>query len=338
MRSILGLASLAMALVIGLPANAADVNVYSARKDALITPLLDQFSKETGIKVRLITGKADALLSRIAAEGAATPADVFITVDAGRLHRARMAGVLDPIKSDIINKRVPANLRDPEGFWIGLTLRARPIFYAKDRVNPTTLTTYDALTDARWRGKICIRSSGNIYNQSLVASMIATNGIEATEKWARGIVNNFARKPTGGDTDQIYAVAAGQCDLAIANTYYYGRLLDSEKKSDRETAEKVGVFWPNQSDRGTHVNVSGAAITKYAKNRDEAIQLLEFMVSDAAQTYYAEINHEYPVVASASISTSIKTLGEFTSDTVNLSMLGIHNTEAVKLMDRVGWQ
>ncbi len=338
MRSILGLASLAMALVIGLPANAADVNVYSARKDALITPLLDQFSKETGIKVRLITGKADALLSRIAAEGAATPADVFITVDAGRLHRARMAGVLDPIKSDIINKRVPANLRDPEGFWIGLTLRARPIFFAKDRVNPTTLTTYDALTDARWRGKICIRSSGNIYNQSLVASMIATNGIEATEKWARGIVNNFARKPTGGDTDQIYAVAAGQCDLAIANTYYYGRLLDSEKKSDRETAEKVGVFWPNQSDRGTHVNVSGAAITKYAKNRDEAIQLLEFMVSDAAQTYYAEINHEYPVVASASISTSIKALGEFTSDTVNLSMLGIHNTEAVKLMDRVGWQ
>jgi len=338
MRSILGLASLAMALVVGLPADAADVNVYSARKDALITPLLDQFSKETGIKVNLITGKADALLSRIAAEGAATPADVFITVDAGRLHRARIAGVLDPIKSDIINKRVPANLRDPEGFWIGLTLRARPIFYAKDRVNPSTLTTYEALTDAQWHGKICIRSSGNIYNQSLVASMIATTGIEATENWARGMVNNFARKPTGGDTDQIYAVAAGQCDLAIANTYYYGRLLDSEKKSDRETAEKVGVFWPNQSDRGTHVNVSGAAITKYSKNRDEAIQLLEFMVSDAAQTYYAEINHEYPVVPSASVSTSIKTLGEFTSDTVNLSMLGVYNTDAVKLMDRVGWQ
>jgi len=329
---------IALAVVVACPALAGEVNVYSARKDALIMPLLEQFTEETGIDVNLITGKADALLSRISAEGAATPADIYITVDAGRLHRAKQAGVLQPINSKTLKAKIPSRLRDPDDLWVGLTLRARPIFYAKDRVDPSRLSTYEALSQDQWRGKICVRSSNNIYNQSLVASMIEADGISATENWARGLVNNFARKPTGGDTDQLRAVASGQCDLAIANTYYFGRLLEATNQADKDVADKLAVFWPNQDARGTHVNVSGAAVTKYAKNRDEAIMLLEFMVSDEAQAYYAEINHEFPVVPSSTISPLMLSLGRFRSDDLNLSVLGVHNTEAVKLMDRAGWQ
>ena len=327
-----------LATCLAQPLVAAEVNVYSARQDALIAPLLEQFEAETGIEVNLITGKAEELLARIRAEGAATPADVLITVDAGNLHRAKESGVLQVIESVTLTSRVPEKLRDPDRQWVGLTVRARPIFYAKDRVDAAELSTYEALTDAQWKGRICIRSSGNIYNQSLVASMIEAKGESATEAWAEGLVANFARKPTGGDTDQLRAVAAGQCDVAIANTYYYARLLDSKKPEDRAVVGQVKVFWPNQGDRGTHVNVSGAALTKHAKNPNEAIQLLEFMVSDQAQAYYAEINHEYPVVESAPLSSTISSLGEFKADALNLGVLGTNNTRAVKLMDRAGWQ
>lgn len=327
-----------LAGVIAMPSLAAEVNVYSARQDALIAPLLKQFEEQTGVQVNLITGKAEELLTRIKAEGAATPADLLITVDAGNLHRAKEAGVLQPIESAVLAARIPEQLVDPDKEWVGLTVRARPIFYAKDRVDASKLSTYEALTDAQWKGRICIRSSGNIYNQSLVASMIEANGEAATETWARGMVANFARKPTGGDTDQLRAVAAGQCDLAIANTYYYGRLLDSKKPDDQKVTQALGVFWPNQNDRGTHVNISGAGFVKYAKNPNEAIQLLEFMVSDAAQAYYAEINHEYPVVNSASLSQTIESLGTFEADALNLGVLGTNNTRAVKVMDRAGWQ
>lgn len=327
-----------LAGVIAMPSLAAEVNVYSARQDALIAPLLKQFEEQTGVQVNLITGKAEELLTRIKAEGAATPADLLITVDAGNLHRAKEAGVLQPIESAVLAARIPEQLVDPDKEWVGLTVRARPIFYAKDRVDASNLSTYEALTDAQWKGRICIRSSGNIYNQSLVASMIEANGEAATETWARGMVANFARKPTGGDTDQLRAVAAGQCDLAIANTYYYGRLLDSKKPDDQKVTQALGVFWPNQNDRGTHVNISGAGFVKYAKNPNEAIQLLEFMVSDAAQAYYAEINHEYPVVNSASLSQTIESLGTFEADALNLGVLGTNNTRAVKVMDRAGWQ
>lgn len=323
---------------IAMPSLAAEVNVYSARQDALIAPLLEQFEETTGVKVNLITGKAEELLTRIKAEGAATPADLLITVDAGNLHRAKEAGVLQPIESALIESRVPEKLIDPGKEWVGLTLRARPIFYAKDRVDPSNLSTYEALTDAQWKGRICIRSSSNIYNQSMVASMIEANGEGATENWARGMVANFARKPTGGDTDQLRAVAAGQCDVAIANTYYYGRLLESKKPEDRAVTEALRVFWPNQDDRGVHVNISGAGYVKHAKNPKEAIQLLEFMVSDEAQAYYAEINHEYPVVDSATLSQTIESLGTFKADELNLGVLGTNNTRAVKVMDRADWQ
>lgn len=325
------------ALVIGQSV-ASEVNVYSARQDSLITPLLDRFTASTGIKVNLITGKADELLSRMKAEGPATPADVFVTVDAGRLHRAKEAGVLATIDNVTLSAKIPENLRDIDRQWFGLTVRARPIFYAKDRVSPSELSTYEALVEDRWKRRICIRSSSNIYNQSLVASMIEATGEDATQEWAEGLVANLGRKPTGGDTDQLRAVAAGQCDVAIANTYYFGRLIDSKKPEDREVVSKLGVFWPNQADRGAHVNISAIAVTKYAKHPAEAVRLLEYMVSDDAQAYYAEINHEYPVVPGVPSSSTIALLGQFKSDALNLSLLGINNKQAVKLMDRAGWQ
>ena len=328
----------ALVSALSMSALASEVNVYSARQDALIVPLLEQFEADTGIEVNLITGKAGGLLSRMQSEGAASPADVLITVDAGNLHRAKEAGVVQTIQSDVLESRIPETLRDPEMQWVGLTKRARTIFYAKDRVDPATLSTYENLVDDQWDGRICIRSSSNVYNQSLVASLIEVHGEEATEEWARGMVANMARKPTGGDTDQLRAVAAGQCDLAVSNTYYYGRLLDSDKSEDKQVVDTVKAFWANQDDRGTHINISGAVIAKHAPNYDEAIQLLEFMVSDDAQAYYAEINHEFPVVDSATVSDTIQSLGTYKAHDLNLSILGENNKRAVMLMDRAGWQ
>ncbi len=319
-------------------AQAQEVNVYSARKEALILPLLQKFEAETGIGFNLITAKADELLQRLDSEGRSTPADVFITTDAGRLQRAKKAGVLRAVDNAVLNARIPANLRDQENYWFGLSQRARIIFYAKDRVDPSELSTYEALADTRWKERVCIRSSSNIYNQSLVASMIAAHGVEETEAWARGLVANFARKPAGGDTDQLRAAAAGQCDIVIANTYYYGRLASSEKEADRKVAEALGVFWPNQGDRGAHVNVSGAGITLHAKHPEAAERLLEFLVNAESQTWYAEINNEYPVVADAQISELLQSWGEFKSDSINLSHLGENNRAAVQLMDRAGWR
>jgi iron(III) transport system substrate-binding protein len=242
------------------------------------------------------------------------------------------------IRSDALKKQIPKSFRDPGMHWLGLTKRARIIFYAADRVDPAFLSTYENLTDARWNGRICIRSSSNIYNQSLVASLIEVNGEDAAEAWASGIVANMARKPTGGDTDQLRAVAAGQCDLAVANTYYYGRLLDSDKTKDQQVVNTVKPFFPNQADRGAHVNVSGAVVAKYAPNYDEAIRLLEFLVSDQAQSYYAKINHEFPVVESAAVSSVIRSFGEFKTHDLNLSILGKNNKRAVMVMDRADWQ
>ena len=317
---------------------AAEVNLYSSRKDILIVPLLEQFEKQTGIEVNLITGKASALMSRIKSEGEASPADLLITVDAGNLHRAKAEGLVQKVQSKLLESRIPEALRDPQMHWVGLTRRARTIFYAENRVDPKTLSTYENLVDDQWKGRICIRSSSNIYNQSLVASLIEVHGEDVAEAWAEGIVANMARKPTGGDTDQLRAVAAGQCDLAVSNTYYYGRLLDSKRAEDRRVVDTVKVFWPNQDDRGAHVNISGAAIAKYAPNYEEAIKLLEFMVSDEVQAYYAEVNHEFPVVASATVSETIKSLGKFKPHDLNLSILGKNNKRAVMIMDRANWQ
>ena len=319
-------------------AQAQEVNVYSARKEALILPLLEKFKAETGIGFNLITGKADALLKRLESEGQSSPADVFITTDAGRLQRAKDAGVLQPVENAVLIATIPENLRDKENFWFGLSQRARIIFYVKDKVKPAELSTYEDLAEPRWKQRICIRSSDNIYNQSLVASMIAAHGVDRTEAWAKGLVANFARKPAGGDTDQLRAAAAGLCDIAIANTYYYGRLVTSSKAEDREVAASLGVFWPNQNDRGAHINVSGAAVTKYARHREAAEGLLEFLVSPESQTWYAEVNNEYPVVAGAKTSKTLQSFGDFKGDSLNLTRLGENNRAAVKLMDRAGWR
>lgn len=319
--------------------SATEVNVYSARKEALIKPLLDQFSQQTDISVNLVTGKADALLARLRSEGSRSPADVLITVDAGRLHRAKSADLLQIVESGVLQNAIPAQYRDVDNMWFGLSIRARPIMYAKDRVQPTELSTYEDLVDVKWRNRICVRSSNNIYNQSLVASMIAAIGVEKTEVWARGLVANMARPPQGGDRDQITAAASGECDIAIANTYYLARMLSNQDDiAQQQIAEKIGVFWPNQQDRGTHVNVSGIGVTHSAPNPDNAIKLIEFLVSQSAQNYYAQSNHEYPVVEEVPWGGPVIQWGEFKMDAINLSILGENNSAAVKLMDRAGWR
>ena len=315
-----------------------EINVYSARKEQLIKPLFDKFTAQTGIKVNLVTGKDDALLERLKLEGENTPADLLMTADAGRLYRAVEMELTQAVDSATLEKDIPANLRDPAKHWFGLTYRARPIFYVKDKVKPEELSTYENLTDPKWKGRICVRSSDNIYNQSMLASMIVANGAEKAQSWAEGLVKNFARPPEGGDKDQIKAAGAGQCDLAIANTYYYGQMLSGDDAEEKAAAEKVAIFWPNQQDRGTHINISGAAVTQYAKNKANAVKLMEFLVSDEAQQWYAQANQEYPVKTSIAPSALLKSWGEFKADSVNLSELGKSNAEAVKIMDKAGWK
>ena len=318
---------------------AEEVNVYSARKENLIKPLLDKFTAETGIKTNLITAKADKLLTRLVNEGRNSPADVFITVDAGRLYRARQQDVLQPLNTPSVNEIVPAHLVDKDGYWVGLSQRARVIFYAKDRVKPAELSSYEDLAEDKWQKRICIRSSGNIYNQSLVASMIAADGKAAAEKWAEGLVANMARPPKGGDRDQIKAAAAGQCDLAVANTYYYGKMLTSKKDPAQvAAAEKMGLFWPNQKGRGAHVNISGVGIAKHAPNADNARKLIVFLLNKESQHWYADKNFEYPVRDDVEPSDLLKSWGDFKADNLNLSALGENNIEAVKIMDRAGWK
>lgn len=325
---------------LAMPVYAADeeVNVYSARKDQLIKPLLTEFTRQSGIKVNLITSKADALLKRLESEGLNSPADILITTDAGRLHRAKEAKVLQTSLNENMKKLVPEYLRDADGYWIGLTTRARVVVYAKDRVQPSELSTYEDLTSAKWKNRICVRSSNNIYNQSLMASMISHKGEKQTEAWAEGFVNNFARKPKGGDRDQIKAVAAGQCDIALVNTYYLGQMLNGKDPKQIAAAKQVSVFWPNQSDRGTHINVSGIAITKASQNRDNAVKLIEFLLSKESQAWYAETNNEYPVVAGVPWSDTLTNWGKFHSDSLNLTKLGDLNSQAVRIMDRAGWR
>lgn len=329
---------LGLALAPATSQAAEEVNLYSARMESLIKPLLDQFTQNTGIKVNVVSGNADELLQRLKLEGRNTPADMLLTTDAGRLHRAFEEGLLQAVSSEVLSQRVPASYRDPEGYWYGLSLRARPIMYAIDRVKPEQLSSYEQLTSDKWKNKICIRSSNNIYNQSLVASMIVADGHDKTQAWAKGLVANFARPPQGGDRDQIKAVAAGQCDIAIANTYYLAGMHYSQDANEKKAAEKVAVFWPNQDGRGTHVNVSGAGITAAANNRDNAVKLLEYLTSDEAQRWYGMVNGEYPVRKGIEMNEILASWGAFKADTLNLRKLGELNAEALRLMDKAGWR
>ncbi len=315
-----------------------EVNVYSARKEALIKPLLDRFTEETGTKVNLVTGKGDALLARLKTEGRRTPADILITSDVGRLFKAQEAGVFQPIESNLLDERVPEIYRDAKGNWYGLSLRSRVIVYSPTKVKAAELSTYENLAESKWKGRICIRSSGNIYNQSLVSSLIAHHGEKETDAWLKAFVKNFARPPKGGDRDQIKAVASGVCDVAVVNSYYLGAMLNSSDKSQREIAESVKLFWPNQSDRGAHFNVSGIGVTNSAKNKDEAVKLIEFLTSPQSQSWYAEVNNEYPVLSDVKVSSTLGAWGTFKSDSIDMNVLGKGNADAVKAMDRAGWK
>lgn len=324
----------------GLAVSAAadQVNIYSYRQEALIKPQLDAFTEATGIRYNLITGSTGGLLERLRNEGANSPADVLFTVDGGNLWRAKEMGVLQPIRSDVLNEHVPAEFRDPDGMWYGLGLRARVIFYHVDKVKPAELSTYEDLADPKWKGQILVRSSSNIYNQSLLAALIHHHGAERAQDWARGIVANMARRPQGGDTDQLRALAAGEGALAVANTYYFARLLASDSPADKRVTENIRLFWPNQSDRGAHVNVSGAGVTKSSRNRENAIRLLEFLVGEEAQKLYAEAGQEFPVRRGVSKGDVVASLGDFRMEDLPLSKLGENNPEAVRIFDRVGWR
>lgn len=319
-------------------AQTGSLNLYSARHYDTDNALYESFTKKTGIKVNLVEAKAEELIERIKSEGANSPADVIITVDAGNLWRAKDAGILQSASSKALESAIPASLRDSEGYWFGLSKRARVIMYNKDKVKASDLSTYEALADSKWKGKILVRSSSNVYNQSLVGSILEANGPKKTEEWVRGFVANFARPPEGNDTAQIKALASGRGDIAIANTYYLARMMKSSKADEKAMSEKVGVFFPNQGDRGTHVNICGAAVAKNTKNKEAAIKFLEHMVSREAQEIFAKSNYEYPVVEGVPADPILAGLGKFKSDATKADVFGKNNPEALKIMDRAGWK
>ncbi len=320
------------------PAQAEELNIYSSRHYQTDEALYDGFTKETGITINRLEGKGDQLIERIKNEGVNSPADILITVDAGRLWRAEQAGLFQPVTSDVLDARIPANLRHPDGLWYGMSTRARLIYYNKDEVGEGEIQSYEDLADPRWQGRICIRSSSNIYNQSLLGSLIAAHGEDQAEAWAKGVVGNFARSPQGGDTDQIRAVAAGQCGVSVGNSYYFVRLMKSDKPEDQAVVEKIGVVFPNQDSRGTHVNVSGAGVLKNAPHPDAALKFLEYLASQKAQDYFADGNNEYPAVNGVPADSALESLGSFKADELNVSVLGRNQPEAQRIFDRAGWQ
>ncbi|MDX2218221.1 MAG: Fe(3+) ABC transporter substrate-binding protein [Burkholderiales bacterium] len=318
-------------------AQAPVLNLYSSRHYQTDEALYTNFTQQTGIKINRIEAGEDALLERMKNEGDKSPADVLLTVDAGRLWRAEQMGLLQPIKSEVLLTRIDPSLRHPEGLWFSFSIRARPIFYNKASVNRDDIQTYEDLASPKLKGKVCARSGAHMYNLSLMSAMIAAVGPVKAEEWGRGVVANFARAPKGGDTDQIKAVAAGECAVAIANSYYYARLANSSKGEDKDVAGKVGVVFPNQKDRGTHVNVSGAGVAKHAPNKAAAIKFLEYLASDSAQRYFANGNNEYPVVGKPD-NAALKALGDYKRDPLNVGMYGKNQAAAQQIMDRVGWK
>ncbi|MEX1109972.1 MAG: Fe(3+) ABC transporter substrate-binding protein [Dongiaceae bacterium] len=333
------LATSAAILAPALAAQAEDVlNVYTTRQEVLIQPVLDAYRAETGTQINVIFAK-EGLVERLKSEGPNSPADVLLTADVGYILDADHEGLLQAIDSDVLNEAIPEAYRQSDGRWYGFSLRARPIMYAPDRVDPSELSSYEDLADPKWKGRICIRSSSNVYNQSLVSSMILANGAEATQEWANAFVANFAREPNGGDRDQIAAVAAGECDIAIANTYYLGGMLQAEDEPDQMAAAKaVRIFWPNQDDRGVHVNITGGGVAANAPHRDEAIAFLEFLVTDEAQRLFADAVNEYPIRTDMQANEVVASFGEYEADPLPLEQLADVRQEAVQIMDRAGWK
>ena len=322
----------------GGQATAQELNIYSSRHYQTDEALYSTFTEQTGIQINRIEDKEDPLIERIKAEGVNSPADVLITVDVGRLWRADQEGLFQPTRSKILEERIPENLRHPDGHWFGFSSRARVIFYNKEMVDPAEIGSYEDLADPKWNDMVCIRSSSNVYNLSLLASLVAHHGEEKAQEWAEGVVANFARDPQGGDTDQIKAVGTGECGLAVANTYYFVRLLQSDDPADKEIVENVGVIFPNQDGRGTHINISGAGVVKNAPHKEAAVKFLEYLASDEAQRYFAHGNNEYPVVEGVAESNALSTLGDFKADSINVSVYGENQPLAQKIFDRAGWK
>ena len=316
----------------------AEINIYTHRHYDSDKILFKKFTNVTGIKINIIKGSADQLMQRLVSEGINSPADILLTVDAGRLVRAKNLGLLQPIFSKKLTNNIPAIMRDNENYWFGLTLRARVIVYANDRIKKHELSTYENLADPKWKGRLVVRSSNNIYNQSLLASLINKNGSKSALKWAKAVRSNMARKPRGNDRDQARAVASGVADLAVINTYYLGLLANSSDKADREVAKKLNIFFPNQDENGTHINISGGAVTASSKNKENAIRFLEFLTEEANQKIFSEANYEYPLdYNNSSLDTHMK-WGKFKADNIALSILGDNNAEAVKIFDLAGWE
>ncbi len=313
-----------------------EVNIYSYRMPELIKPLLDAFTEKTGVTANLVYA-SDGLGERMQAEGANSPADVLLSVDIGRLQSAKDLGVSQPLENEVINNNIPENLRDPEGHWFGLTTRARVIYASKDRVSQDTIT-YEELADPKWKGRLCTRSGQHVYSIGLFASMIAHKGEAETEKWMEGVRDNLARRPTGGDRDQVKSIYSGECDIALGNTYYMGKMQTNEKDPEqKEWADSVRIIFPNTEDRGTHVNISGMILAKHAPNKENAIKLMEFLASDEAQSIYAAENFEYPVEAGIEPSELVASWGDFKADDISLAEIAALRAKASEMADVVSF-
>lgn len=314
------------------------LNVYSHRHYGIDQEVNAAFTEKTGIEVRVVNADADQLIERLKSEGENSPADLLVTVDAGRLQIAKAQGLLQPLQSDVLEAATPEGLRDPEGYWYPYTARARIIIVSDERVGEGEITTYEQLADEQWRGKVAIRSSSSPYNQAWVSSMVAANGVEATEEWARGVVANFARPPQGGDRDQIRAVANGLADVAISNAYYLGIMVNSSDEADREAASKVRVVFPNQDGRGAFLNVSAAGVTRHAKNIEAAREYFEFLVSEDVQLMIANGSYEYPISLDFETTPTFEAWGDFEYDTTSFPELGDRLDDAIEIFDKAGWQ
>ncbi len=345
-RCRLALAVAAASLFSALPAQAQDnkvLNLYSARHYQTDEALYADFTRATGVRINRIEADDAGILARLKAEGSASPADVILLVDAARLWSADKDGLFQPVKSALLNQRIPATLHGPDAgqgaSWYGMSTRARVIVYDKLRFKPADVDTYEKLALPALKGQFCVRSGSHPYNLSLFGSMLERKGAAATEAWLKGLVSNMAREPKGGDTDQIRAIAAGECGVALTNTYYVARMMKSSNPADKAVIERVGVMFPNQADAGTHVNIAGAAVARYAKNRDAAVQFLEYLSSDSAQRYFADGNNEYPVVATArSENPALLAMGRFKAETVPVAKVGAATPQVQQMLDRVGFK
>ena len=317
-----------------------EVNLYSQRHYSVDKLQYENFEKLTGIKVNVIKANADELIERLKNEGKNSPADLFVTVDAGKLYKAYDMGLLQKISSDVINSNVSEKLKDKNGFWIPITYRARILVYSNERVTKDELSTYEDLVDKKWKGRILVRSSSNAYNQALMSSIVANNGAESSIEWSKGMVNNFARDPKGSDRDQVKAIAAGQGDIAVVNSYYIGLLLSSKKQEELNAGKAVTVFFPNQGEnqRGSHINISGIGLAKNSPNKQNAIKLMEYLTSETGQKTYVDNSYEYPANPAVNPSEIVKSWGEFKIDELDLNMLGEYRDQAIRIFDQTGWK